>query len=147
MEFNMSRAGWGVLFFLVSRGGSLTPTELHTMILRSKHTVTEIVDTLEANGLVTRNSAIDDRRKKHIEITKKGLRLVRLINPKRSVLSNKVFASLKKSEIEQLAKMLKQIDMNLVQHIESAIKSKAGRRVIRKKKLILPTLPIYSKLH
>lgn len=116
-EYGPSRAGWGVLFVLVVRGGRLTPTEISKRILRSKHTVTQIVDTLEADGLVVRTSDANDRRKRYIEITKKGLELVKLGYPKRNESSQKALATLKKTEIAQLVKILKRVNKYLVTQI------------------------------
>lgn len=118
-EYGPSRAGWGVLFVLVVRGGRLTPTEISKRILRSKHTVTQIVDTLETDGLVVRTSDADDRRKRYIEITKKGLELVRLGYPKRNESSQRALATLKKAEVEQLVKTLKQVNKYLVTQLDS----------------------------
>lgn len=112
-----SRAGWGVLFVLVVRGGKLTPTEISKRILRSKHTVTQIVDTLEADGLVIRTSDVNDRRKRYIEITRKGLEMVKLGYPKRNESSQRALATLKKSETEQLVKILKRVNKHLVTQI------------------------------
>jgi DNA-binding MarR family transcriptional regulator len=116
-EYGPSQAGWGVLFVLVVRGGRLTPTEISKRILRSKHTVTQIVDTLEADGLVIRTSDAYDRRKRYIEITRKGLEIVKLGYPKRNESSNKALATLKKSETEQLIKILKRVNKYLVTQI------------------------------
>ena len=117
-EFGPSRAGWGVLFVLVVRGGRLTPTEISKRILRSKHTVTQIVDTLEADGLVIRTSDVNDRRKRYIEITRKGLELVKLGYPKRNESSNRALATLKKSEAKQLVRILKRVNKYLVTQIK-----------------------------
>ena len=105
---------------LVVRGGRLTPTEISRRILRSKHTVTQIVDTLETDGLVVRTSDANDRRKRYIEITTKGLELVKLGYPKRNESSEKALATLRKAEVEQLVKTLKRVNKYLVTQLDAA---------------------------
>lgn len=82
-----------VLHYLIVRGGKLTPTRLAQETLRSKHSMTSVIDTLEKEGLVRRNvshkentkendlpkknSTSIDRRTTVIEVTPAGLTYVR----------------------------------------------------------------------
>lgn len=82
-----------VLHYLIVRGGQLTPTRLAQETLRSKHSMTSVIDTLEKEGLVRRNvshkennkentrskgkTANIDRRTTVIEVTTAGLAYVR----------------------------------------------------------------------
>ncbi len=82
-----------VLHYLIVRGGKLTPTRLAQETLRSKHSMTSVIDTLEKEGLVRRNVSHKekteentrskqkttniDRRTTVIEVTPAGLAYVR----------------------------------------------------------------------
>lgn len=90
---NLSWLRSKVLHYLIVRGGKLTPTRLAQETLRSKHSMTSVIDTLEQEGLVRRNvshkentkennlsnknSTNIDRRTTVIEVTPAGLDYVR----------------------------------------------------------------------
>ncbi len=61
------------LSFLITRGGSLTPTELAQLMFRSKHSVTKIIDGLEKGGYAVRIPDKEDRRSIQVKITTRGL--------------------------------------------------------------------------
>ncbi len=90
---NLSWLRSKVLHYLIVRGGKLTPTRLAQETLRSKHSMTSVIDTLEKEGLVRRNVSHKenqkeinttkkepvniDRRTTFIEVTPAGLAYVR----------------------------------------------------------------------
>ncbi|MFC1905653.1 MarR family winged helix-turn-helix transcriptional regulator [Chloroflexota bacterium] len=76
-EESVSKTGFAVLHTLILGGGTMIPTEISRRIFRSKHSVTRIIDTLENQGLVKRGSMGEDRRKREVSITRKGLESVR----------------------------------------------------------------------
>jgi DNA-binding MarR family transcriptional regulator len=61
------------LSFLITRGGSLTPTEMAQLMFRSKHSVTKIIDALEKDGYAVRIPDKEDRRSIKVKITTHGL--------------------------------------------------------------------------
>lgn len=66
-----------LLFALVRNGGRLTPTHLAKLMLRSKHSMTSIIDSLEKRGLVIREPRNSDCRVVCVRITGKGLDTVK----------------------------------------------------------------------
>jgi DNA-binding MarR family transcriptional regulator len=69
----ISRLQGSALYFLLLNGGELTPTQLAATMLRSKHSVTKIIDSLEEAGLVVRDFTNKDRRVTSIKLTPSGL--------------------------------------------------------------------------
>ena len=94
---------------LVLSGGSLTPTQLARMIFRSKHSITQIVDCLEKEGLVVRDNTGKDRRVTNIIITSSGLEYVKQNFSKGNKRAREVTACLndveRKSIVEITGKM------------------------------------------
>jgi DNA-binding MarR family transcriptional regulator len=64
------------LHFIITRGGTLTPSQLAVIMLRSNYSITKIIDNLEREGLVKRSRNGKDRRSLNIEVTLKGMRYV-----------------------------------------------------------------------
>jgi len=65
------------LSFLITKGGSLTPTALAQLMFRSKHSVTKIIDGLEKGGYAVRIPDKEDRRSIRVKITTRGLQHAR----------------------------------------------------------------------
>jgi DNA-binding MarR family transcriptional regulator len=110
-----SRTAFNVLNALVLNGGSMTPTQISKQILRSKHAVTRLVDTLEKKGLVKRGAIGRDRRTREVSITKKGLEL----NRKQGVehqdrIISQVFAPLDEEQLSDLNFILKRLREHLL---------------------------------
>jgi DNA-binding MarR family transcriptional regulator len=73
----ISRLQGSALYFLLLNGGESTPTRLAKDMLRSKHSVTKIIDSLEKEGLIARGSSNKDRRITSVKLTAKGLEHVK----------------------------------------------------------------------
>jgi len=69
----ISRLQGSALYFIVLNGGESTPTRLARDMLRSKHSVTRIIDGLEKDGLIARGSTTKDRRVTSVRLTARGL--------------------------------------------------------------------------
>ena len=55
---------------------SLLPTELYDALLISSGGLTKVLKSLEIRGLVERSVEVEDRRRRPVSLTKKGVRLV-----------------------------------------------------------------------
>jgi DNA-binding MarR family transcriptional regulator len=73
----VSRLQGTAMYFLVLNGGRMTPTQMAKRILRSKHSVTKIIDSLEKEELIVRDYTDKDRRVTYIKITPAGLEYVK----------------------------------------------------------------------
>jgi DNA-binding MarR family transcriptional regulator len=65
------------MWLLVFLGGTATPTQLARTMFRSKHSITQIVDSLESEGMVIRDYTHKDRRVTYIKLTAAGLERVK----------------------------------------------------------------------
>lgn len=114
----VSHTGFKVLNTLVLFGGSMFPTEISKKIFRSKHAVSKVIFTLESHGMVEINTVGEDRRKKEVKITPRGLATATKGDIyARQHMSHKVFSILSKEEMKFMNEVLgkvKKHTMNLV---------------------------------
>ena len=116
----VTRAGFGVLHFLVLNGGSMIPTTISKKTARSKYSVTRVVDTLEKLGLVERLSSGGDRRTRRIGITPKGLETVKNSTlATRQALCDDIFRTLTDENIVEMDSILREVRMNVLNLLES----------------------------
>jgi DNA-binding MarR family transcriptional regulator len=65
------------MWHLACAGGTTTPSRMAETMLRSKHSVTKIVDNLEKEGLIIRDFSSRDRRVTKICVTQAGLQYIK----------------------------------------------------------------------
>jgi DNA-binding MarR family transcriptional regulator len=94
----ISRLQGSALYFLLLNGGELTPTQLAATMLRSKHSVTKIIDSLEEAGLVVRDFTNKDRRVTSVKLTSSGLEHLKQRFSKGNKRANEVMNSLNAAE-------------------------------------------------
>ena len=106
----LSQTGFKVLNALILYGGHMIPTDISKKIFRSKHSVSKVIFTLESHGLVKIGSVGEDRRKREVKITAKGLAVAKKGNIYvRQRMSEEVMGILDKKEIGLMRKMLKKL--------------------------------------
>jgi MarR family transcriptional regulator, negative regulator of the multidrug operon emrRAB len=74
LKNNYSWLRVNTILFLRARGGHLTPSQLAKLMLRSRNSITKLINGLERDGLIKRVHADNDRRTVIIEVTSKGLK-------------------------------------------------------------------------
>lgn len=109
---------FSALSHLIRYGGSLTPTELARLMLRSKHSITIIIDNLEKEGYITRTRDDQDRRMVHISITREGLEHVRSHLDNENPVIRKLMSSLTHEECSQLVGYLKRLRKAVITAME-----------------------------
>ncbi len=93
---------------LKSGGGVLSTGEIARIMLRASHTITGLVDRLEAQGLVKRQPNQRDRRKANVAITEAGERRLTEAIPTANLLAESIVSVLTDDELEDFeAKMRK----------------------------------------
>lgn len=110
-------AGWlknSALNFLITKEGSLTPTELARLMLRSKHYMTKLVDRFEKDGLAVRERTSKDRRTIQVKITPAGLEYIMKTLVDNDWMEKEVMSCLDKSEIETLRTLIQKLRRRLV---------------------------------
>jgi DNA-binding MarR family transcriptional regulator len=98
----ISRLQGSALYFLLINGGASTPTQLANSMLRSKHSVTKIIDSLEKEGLVVRDFTNKDRRVTSVKLTVDGLEHLRQRFARGNERAKKVMDSLDAKEQKRL---------------------------------------------
>ena len=106
----VSATGFTMLVLLTSAGGEI---ELRTMRRRlgaSKATATEVLDTLESRGFVTRARLESDRRAVAVSLTPAGRNLVTHAFPAHAERVREAFGVLDEVEKRQLADICRKLD-------------------------------------
>jgi DNA-binding MarR family transcriptional regulator len=93
---------------LKSSGGVLSTGEVARIMLRASQTITGLVDRLESQGLVERQTDPRDRRKANVRITLAGERRLAEAQPTANLLAEKIVSPLTDEELRDIeAKMRK----------------------------------------
>jgi MarR family 2-MHQ and catechol resistance regulon transcriptional repressor len=109
-RIGVSATGFTMLVLLTSAGGRL---ELRTMRRRlgaSKATATEVLDTLEKRGFVTRSRLESDRRAVAVALSQAGYNLVTHAFPAHAERVREAFGMLDETEKRQLADLCRKLD-------------------------------------
>jgi MarR family transcriptional regulator, 2-MHQ and catechol-resistance regulon repressor len=109
-RIGVSATGFTMLVLLTSAGGRL---ELRTMRRRlgaSKATATEVLDTLEKRGFVSRSRLESDRRAVAVALTQAGYNLVTHAFPAHAERVREAFGMLDETEKRQLADLCRKLD-------------------------------------
>ncbi len=115
----ISRLQGSALYFLLLGGGESTPTQLANVMLRSKHSVTKIIDSLEKEGLVVRDFTNKDRRVTSIKLTAEGLENVKRRFARGNERANKVMSALEAKEQKRLVELTEKMRQKMNEILES----------------------------
>ncbi len=106
-----------VMTLLVIRGGdeaTLNLTELARHMLRSRHSMTRLVDVLEEGGLVKRVRTSKDRRTVNVKMTPAGLALLNKHVRDMELAEKEVLSNLEDREIAALREVIPKLRRRLV---------------------------------
>jgi MarR family 2-MHQ and catechol resistance regulon transcriptional repressor len=98
----------GVLEALLHKG-SMSQRELGRKVLTSAGNMTDVVDKLEARGLLTRERAPGDRRAVRVELTGPGRALIEELFPRHAAAIARAMDGLSPAELERLGELLRQL--------------------------------------
>ena len=116
----VSHAGLKILSALTLYDGSMTPTELSKKIFRSKNTISRVIHTLGKHSLITISPVGEDRRKRQVRLTPKGLTAARKLDiDAREPKSREVFGALSQEEIESLIAILVKVRKHTLKLIKT----------------------------
>ncbi len=105
----VSATGFSVLVVLTTAGGELELRTLRARLRTSKANATEVVTTLEARGLVTRQRLVSDRRAATVAVTPRGEALVERLFPEHTRRVADAFAVLDEGEKRSLASICRKL--------------------------------------
>ena len=115
----ISRLQGSTLYFLLLDGGESTPTQLAKDMLRSKHSVTKIIDSLEKEGLVARDFTSRDRRVTSIKLTAAGLEHLKQRFARGNERANNVMDGLDAKEQKRLVALTEKMRQRMKELLES----------------------------
>lgn len=107
-SLNLGISDFTVLEILYHKG-PLPVNAIGKKVLLTSGSITVAVDRLEKKGLVTRKSVADDRRIRAVELTLKGLKLIKVTFKKHKNVMEQAVSALSKEEQLKLAGLLKKL--------------------------------------
>ena len=132
-QHNITQGRFGVLMILLNRCDgdvpTLGPAELAEAAGVSRATMTGLIDTLERDGLVTREPATVDRRMMIVCLTAKGRALLEAILPDHFRRMAWLMATLTESERHALVRMLGKIQQQAALYSDAALSRTAPTTV------------------
>jgi DNA-binding MarR family transcriptional regulator len=105
------------LIFLITRGGSLTPSQLARIMLRSNYSITKLIDGLEKDGLVRRCRDNRDRRSINLEVTSESLNYVKSSLSNIAEAERELNSWLDKDDLENLAPIIRKLRDKLIEKV------------------------------
>jgi DNA-binding MarR family transcriptional regulator len=115
----ISRLQGSALYFLLLNGGELTPTQLAGTMLRSKHSVTKIIDSLEKEGFIVRDFDNKDRRVTSIKLTSAGMEHLKRRFAKGNERASKVMEGLNAGEQKILVDLMERMREKMIAILDS----------------------------
>jgi|GEM_PF-1499411 len=115
----ISRLQGSALYFLLLNGGELTPTQLSGIMLRSKHSVTKIIDSLEKEGFIVRDFTSQDRRVTSVKLTASGLKHLKQRFTKGNERAQRVMGILNNAEQKTLADLAERMRKKMLAALDS----------------------------
>ncbi len=109
----------GVLEAILHKG-ALTHRELGRKVLTSAGNMTDVVDKLQARGLVRRVRDPADRRQVRVELTEIGAALIKSLFPRHAADIAQAMAGLPPAELHQLGELLRRLGMEAARGEDAA---------------------------
>jgi DNA-binding MarR family transcriptional regulator len=105
------------ILFLITRGGNLTPSQLAKLMLRSRNSITKLINGLESDGLIKRVHSDKDHRIVNIEVTSKGLEFTMTNLKKLSSLEEELRDCLDGDELSVLVGLTRKLRLKLIENL------------------------------
>jgi len=105
------------ILFLITRGGKLTTGQLAKLMIRSRNSITKLVDSLKEEGLVRRSYTDKDRRLVFIEVTSKGLEYTISNLKKLGPAEEEIKKCLEDDELQTLVNLSRKLRLKLIEQI------------------------------
>jgi MarR family 2-MHQ and catechol resistance regulon transcriptional repressor len=83
----------------------MSPTEISKVLTLDNHSISPLVDKLHKRKLVTRRRSKNDRRSIEVELTGKGMELLRSLSPNINKVLESVFGDLTQQELDEFVKL------------------------------------------
>jgi DNA-binding MarR family transcriptional regulator len=103
--------------FIITRGGKVTPTELAKILLRSRNSVSQLINGLEKDGLVKRYHTTEDRRTVYVEVTSDGLSFIKARFKVLKSLEEEITSCLDDGELRILVDLTRKLRLRLIEKL------------------------------
>jgi len=103
--------------FIITRGGKVTPTELAKILLRSRNSVSQLINGLEKDGLVRRYHTTEDRRTVYVEVTSEGLSFIKARFKVLKSLEKEITSCLDDGELRTLVNLTRKLRLRLIEKL------------------------------
>jgi len=105
------------VLFLITRGGKLTPSELAKLMLRSRNSISKLLEGLEKDGYVRRYHPKRNRRTVYIEVTSAGLDFTMSTLKEVTALEEEVKSCLDEGELQVLVDLSRKLRLRLIEKL------------------------------
>jgi DNA-binding MarR family transcriptional regulator len=103
--------------FIITRGGKVTPTELAKILLRSRNSVSQLINGLEKDGLVRRYHTTEDRRTVYVEVTSEGLSFIKARFKVLKSLEKEITSCLDDGELRIIVNLTRKLRLRLIEKL------------------------------
>lgn len=103
--------------FIITRGGKVTPTELAKILLRSRNSVSQLINGLEKDGLVRRYHTTEDRRTVYVEVTSEGLSFIKARFKVLKSLEEEITSCLDDGELRIIVNLTRKLRLRLIEKL------------------------------
>lgn len=103
--------------FIITRGGKVTPTELAKILLRSRNSVSQLINGLEKDGLVRRYHTTEDRRTVYVEVTSDGLSFIKARLKVLKSLEEEIRSFLDDGELQIIVDLTRKLRLRLIEKL------------------------------
>ena len=103
--------------FIITRGGKVTPTELAKILLRSRNSVSQLINGLEKDGLVRRYHTTEDRRTVYVEVTSEGLSFIKARFKVLKSLEKEITSCLDDGELRIMVNLTRKLRLRLIEKL------------------------------
>jgi DNA-binding MarR family transcriptional regulator len=117
--------------FVITRGGALTPGQLAKIMLRSKNSISNLINGLENDGLIERVHSRKDHRVVIIKVTSKGLKFAMDRLNRLSPLQKELSDCLDDGELSTLVGLTRKLRLKLIENM-TGLKSKVDMTALVK---------------
>jgi len=105
------------ILFIITRGGKLTPSQLADLLLRSRNSVTKLLEGLEKDGLIRRYHPKNNRRTVYAEATSEGLSFIMTKLKVVTLLEEEIRSCLDDDELNTLVDLTRKLRLALIEKI------------------------------
>jgi len=112
MKLNITPNQSKVLMYIYENN-NITSNDIGKWVHVNKSTLSKMLNNLERNGYIIRESSKVDTRKKNIELTSKALKIVKILESDAKKVSELLMIGIKKDEYDTFKRVLEKVEMNI----------------------------------